>query len=57
MFEELMGRIGSAEGLPAGTRQFDSHPALLSGAAFQLTDECSVWWSDPFPIRGGDEVG
>ncbi len=56
MFEELMGRLGSAEALPVGTRQFDSHPALLSGAAFQLTDECSVWWSDPFTIRGGDEV-
>lgn len=51
MFEALMGRLSSDEALPAGTRRYDSNPALLAGAVFELTDACSVWWSDPFPIR------
>jgi hypothetical protein len=55
MFKALMGRLSSVEALPAGTRRSDSNPALLSGAAFELTDACSIWWSEPFPIRVGDE--
>lgn len=55
MFKTLMGRLNSVETLPAGTRRSDSNPALLSGAAFELTDACSIWWSDPFPIRVPDE--
>lgn len=55
MLEDLMGRLGSAEKLPAGTRRSDGNPALLAGAAFELTDACSVWWSDRFPIEGSNE--
>ncbi len=55
MFKALMGRLSSAEALPTGTRRSDSNPALLSGAAFDLTDACSIWWSDPFPIRVRDD--
>lgn len=54
MFKVLMGRLSSAEALPADTRRSDSNPALLSGAAFELTDACSIWWSDPFPMSGGE---
>lgn len=55
MLEALMSRLGAAEALPTGTRRTDSNPALLAGAAFELTDACSVWWSDRFPIGEPDE--
>jgi hypothetical protein len=55
MFDYLMSRLGSAEALPAGTRGSDRNPALLAGAAFELTDACSVWWSDRFLVEGPDE--
>lgn len=55
MYEELMGRLSTADALPTGTRREDSDPALLSGAAFELTDACSVWWSPQFSIEETDE--
>lgn len=55
MLDDLMSRLGTTEDLPAGTRSSDGNPALLAGAAFELTDACSVWWSDRFPIEGLDE--
>jgi hypothetical protein len=50
MFERLTQTLSSPEALPMGTRQEDSNPALLSGAAFELTDACSIWWSQTFPM-------
>ena len=44
MYKELMKRL-RPNAVPAGTRSEDSHPALLAGAAFELTDICDVWWS------------
>ena len=31
---------------------FSLDDQLLLGLVFQLTDECAIWWSDPFPIDG-----
>jgi hypothetical protein len=45
MFEDLTRALSSREALPPGTRREDSDPALLAGAAFELTDACSVWFS------------
>lgn len=50
MFERLTRTLSSPEALPTGTRSEDSNPALLSGAAFELTDACSIWWSPIFPL-------
>lgn len=50
MFERLTRALSSPEALPSGTRPEDSNPALLSGAAFELTDACSIWWSPIFPL-------
>jgi hypothetical protein len=45
MHDKLIERLGDPDALPAGTVSEDSNPALLSGAAYQLTDDCSVWFS------------
>lgn len=44
MHEKLIERLYNTEALPAGTPLEDSNPALLSGAAYQLTDDCSIWF-------------
>jgi hypothetical protein len=47
MHDKLIERLHGLDALPAGTQSEDSDPALLSGAAYQLTDDCSVWFSPP----------
>ncbi len=44
MHAELIRRVRDPDALPPGTRPEDSNPALLTGAAYQLTDECSIWF-------------
>lgn len=51
MHDKLIERLGDRDALPDGTPTDDSDPALLSGAAYQLTDNCSVWFSPrPDPL-------
>jgi hypothetical protein len=51
MHDTLIERLHDRDALPAGTLAEDSAPALLSGAAYQLTDDCSVWFSTrPDPL-------
>jgi hypothetical protein len=51
MHDKLIERLQNLDALPAGTPPEDSNPALLSGAAYQLTDDCSVWFSPrPDPL-------
>jgi hypothetical protein len=50
MFERLNRTLNDRDALPAGTRPEDTNPALLTGAAFELTDSCSIWWSPEFPV-------
>jgi len=50
MFQLLTRSLSSPEAVPRATRPEDSNPALLSGAVFELTDACSVWWSQIFPL-------
>jgi hypothetical protein len=51
MHETLIERLYNSDALPPGTPSEDSNPALLSGAAYQLTDDCSVWFSPrPDPL-------
>ena len=45
MHDKLIERLSDRDALPAGTPPDDSDPALLSGAAYQLTDDCSVWFA------------
>lgn len=45
MHDKLIERLSDRDALPAGTPPDDADPALLSGAAYQLTDDCSVWFS------------
>jgi hypothetical protein len=54
MYHALFERLRADDAVPKGTRIEDRDPSLLAGAAFELTDECSVWWSPPFTI--GDNV-
>lgn len=54
MFALLTKRLRNPGELPSGTRAEDRDPALLSGAAFELTDQCLIWWSLPFPIEDAD---
>lgn len=56
MYRELHGQL-CTDAVPEGTRREDSDPALLSGAAFELTDECLVWWSKPFDLAEADGHG
>jgi hypothetical protein len=35
------------------TPLFDCLNEHLEGCAYELTNECKVWWSEPFPINGG----
>lgn len=56
MYQALMTRLQAQDFLPDGTRREDSNPALLSGAAFELTDACSVWWA-PRPHIGDSDGG
>jgi hypothetical protein len=55
MHQALEGRLRS-DAVPDGTRDEDKNPALLSGAAFELTDECAVWWSKPFDLAVDADV-
>lgn len=55
MHRELITRLRDRDALPSGTRAEDSDPALLSGAAYQLTDDCSVWFS-PRPAAPSTDV-
>lgn len=51
MHDKLIERLSDRDALPAGTPTDDSDPALLSGAAYQLTDDCSVWFTPkPDPL-------
>ena len=52
MYQRLMTRLRSDEALPPGTRREDSNAALLAGAAFELTDDCFVWWSPRDAVVG-----
>jgi hypothetical protein len=45
MYQDVITRLRSREALPPGTRHDDGNAALLAGAAFELTDDCFVWWS------------
>jgi hypothetical protein len=51
MHDKLIERLSDRDALPGGTPPDDADPALLSGAAYQLTDDCSVWFSPrPDPL-------
>lgn len=54
MYQDLMTRLRSPEALPPGTRREDGNAALLAGAAFELTDDCFVWWSPRDAVEGAD---
>jgi Cap4 dsDNA endonuclease len=54
MYEQLMTRLRANDAPPPGTRRVDSDPALLSGAAFELTDACSIWWSPRSALEDSD---
>ncbi len=54
MFRVLNQNLSDREAVPAGTRPEDSNPALLAGAAFELTDSCSIWWSHEFQVNNED---
>jgi hypothetical protein len=54
MYNDLMTRLRSRDALPLGTRQEDANSALLAGAAFELTDDCFVWWSPREAVEGID---
>lgn len=45
MHDKLIERLSDRNALPPGTPPDDADPALLSGAAYQLADDCSVWFS------------
>jgi hypothetical protein len=51
MYSRLTAVLRDPEAPPAGIRQEDRDPALLSGAAFELTDACSIWWSPEFVVE------
>lgn len=51
LHEKMIERLSDRSALPPGTSPDDTDPALLSGAAYQLTDDCSVWFSPrPDPL-------
>jgi hypothetical protein len=51
MHHSLIERLSDRDALPPGTPPDDTDPALLSGAAYQLTDDCSIWFSPrPDPL-------
>ncbi len=50
MFGRLSRVLSDREAPPLGTRPEDSNPALLAGAAFELTDACMIWWSPEFSV-------
>ena len=52
MYDGLVARVSAEDAVPEGTRPEDRNPALLTGAAFELTDECSVWWSPRSAVEG-----
>jgi hypothetical protein len=54
MHSDLIARLHDAANVPAGTRPEDRHPALLSGAAYQLTDDCTIWFSPREDVQGLD---
>jgi hypothetical protein len=54
MYRALLERLRAEDAVPKGTWPEDRDPSLLAGAVFELTDECSVWWSPSFAV--GDDV-
>jgi hypothetical protein len=54
MFGLLSRSLSDRDATPPGTRSEDKNPALLAGAAFELTDSCSIWWSPEFPVDDED---
>ncbi len=54
MYRDLMTRLRSHESLPPGTRREDGDAALLAGAAFELTNDCFIWWSPRDAVGGAD---
>jgi hypothetical protein len=54
MHSDLIARLHDAATVPEGTRPEDRHPTLLTGAAYQLTDDCTVWFSPPEEVPGLD---
>ncbi len=54
MHSDLIARLHNAATVPEGTRPEDRHPTLLTGAAYQLTDDCTVWFSPPGEVPGLD---
>lgn len=54
MHSDLVARLHDTAAVPAGTRPEDCHPTLLTGAAYQLTDDCTVWFSPREEVPGLD---
>jgi hypothetical protein len=54
MHSDLLARLHDAATVPDGTRPEDRHPTLLTGAAYQLTDDCTVWFSPSEEVPGLD---
>jgi hypothetical protein len=57
MYDDLVSRVSAVGAVPDGTRPEDRNPALLTGAAFELTDACSVWWSPRSALEGDVDRG
>lgn len=51
MLRELKGQIDRRR-RSGDTPFFDCLNEHLEGCAYELTNECKVWWSEPFPING-----
>jgi hypothetical protein len=54
MYANLIERLRDPGALPPGTRPEDRDPSLLAGAAFELADQCTVWFSRRFDVAGAD---
>lgn len=54
MYQELRKRLRKqCEAQPQSVRGFT--PEQLTGIAMMLTEQCRVWWSEPFALEGLDE--
>jgi hypothetical protein len=54
MHSDLIARLHDVAAVPGGTRPEDRNPTLLTGAAYQLTDDCTVWFSPREKVPGLD---
>ena len=54
MHSDLIGRLHDTAAVPEGTRPEDRNPTLLTGAAYQLTDDCAIWFSPGEEVQGLD---